>query len=370
MIVPATPKYLQISQELEGRIRGGQWKSKIPSVRGIAVSHGVSVVTAARALQVLRDKGLISAVERSGCYLLDAARGGAERWAICLRITPGPFQAAVDLGNRRGFEAIARSDGISFDPQSFRIDENTSDRELLRQARRAADNGIGGVVLLPSRLSDSEAALDERLLAACDAARLPVVLIERNLRGRSRPLVYDLVASDDVAGGRTLTRHLLDGGRKRIACVIASPCSTHDDRLAGYLTELNLSDRCDPLVFTDPLDKPRKVAYSRLTDLILHAKCDGVVCYQDYTAIGLILELLARGLRVPKDVAVAGFDDLPIGNQFAIGVTTYAFPAERVAREALALLRRRQIPSPSAPIRVVVPGELIVRESTGGGGKP
>src|SRR6201988_4845482 len=138
----ATPKYLQISQELEGRIRGGQWKSKIPSVRGIAVSHGVSVVTAARALQVLRDKGLINAVERSGCYLLDAARGGAERWAVCLRITPGQFQAAVDMGNRRGFEAIAKADGTVFDPLAFRVVEGVSDRELLRQARRAADSGI------------------------------------------------------------------------------------------------------------------------------------------------------------------------------------------------------------------------------------
>lgn len=368
-MLPTTPKYLQISQELEGRIRCGQWKSKIPSVRGIAVSHGVSVVTAARALQVLRDKGLISAVERSGCYLLDAARDGAERWAVCLRITPGQFQAAVDLGNRRGFEAIAKADGTIFDPAAFRVEEGVSDRELHRQARRAVDTGIGGVVLLPSRYSEAEAAVDERLLVACDAARLPVVLIERYLRGRCRSLDYDLVASDDVGGGRALTRHMLEGGRRRIACVIASPCSTHDNRLAGYLTELHLADHNDAQVFTDPLDKPRKVAYSRLADQLLAARCDGVICYQDYTAIGLILELLARGLRVPKDVAVAGFDDLPIGNQFAIGVTTYAFPAERVAREALALLRRRQAQPAAAPVRVVVPGELIVRESTGGGGK-
>ncbi len=67
-----------------------------------------------------------------------------------------------------------------------------------------------------------------------------------------------------------------------------------------------------------------------LADRIVSHAADGVVCYQDYSALGLILELLNRGIRVPSDVAITGFDNLPIGKAYSIGLTTYAFSAELV----------------------------------------
>jgi LacI family transcriptional regulator len=82
--------------------------------------------------------------------------------------------------------------------------------------------------------------------------------------------------------------------------------------------------------------------------------------------MGIIVELLTRGLRVPEDVAVVGFDDLPIGNSFTIGVTSYAYPAEGMAEQAVRLLRERRQDPTRPPIKVVVPGRLIVRASTAG----
>jgi LacI family transcriptional regulator len=65
-------------------------------------------------------------------------------------------------------------------------------------------------------------------------------------------------------------------------------------------------------------------------------------------------------------VAVAGFDDLPIGTQFAVGITTFTLPAEDVARQAVRVMRERIAAPDVPPVRVVVPGRVIVRESTGG----
>jgi LacI family transcriptional regulator len=236
--------------------------------------------------------------------------------------------------------------------------------------QRAKELGAGGVFLLPSRESDAQMRADEQLLACCREEALPVVLLERNLRGENRPLDTDLVAVDDLDGAARCTRHLLGLGRKRVAMVVASPTSSHNDRVAGYLYALHAArsgDEHRSLVLYQAEDRPTREAYALLVDQVRREKVDGVVCYVDYTAVGLIVELLARGVAVPKDVAVVGFDDLPIGNVFSIGVTSYAYPSEGMAVQAVRLMRERLANPGRPPIKVVVPGHLVVRESTGGG---
>jgi LacI family transcriptional regulator len=366
------PKYLEVASALEGQIRAGKWDGgKLPSVRGIAQLNNVSVVTASRALQVLRDRGLIQTISRSGCYRIPPPT--AERWALVLRLTPGPWHQATLGMTRAGFEALARRDPMHLESDLFPLAAGIADRDLLALVRHARDRGVSGVFLLPSRHSEAEMKLDERFLACCKAESLPVVLLERNLRGHNRPLECDLVAVDDVDGAARCTRHLLGLGRKRVAIVVASPTSSHNDRVAGYLFALHAASQTagrkaeyKPIVLQQSNDLPSREAYARLADEIHKLDIDGVVCYQDYTAMGVIVELLTRGLSVPEDVAVAGFDDLPIGNSFTIGVTSYAYPAEGMAEQAVRLARERRQDFARPPIKVVVPGRLIVRESTAG----
>src|SRR5262249_7098427 len=118
------------------------------------------------------------------------------------------------------------------------------------------------------------------------------------------------------------------------------------------------------LVLQQPAGLASKDSYAELADQIVAQAADGVVCYQDYTALGLILELLNRGVRVPADVAITGFDNLPIGKAYSIGVTTYAFSSETVARQATRLIRARSVGDTGPPVKVLIPGVLIVRESS------
>ena len=118
------------------------------------------------------------------------------------------------------------------------------------------------------------------------------------------------------------------------------------------------------MVLDQPSGLASKKSYEELAEQILVQGADGVVCYQDYTALGLILELLNRGVRVPSDVAITGFDNLPIGKAYSIGVTTYAFSAESVRgtpRGSSGRVRGQRRASREGPD----PGELIVRESSG-----
>lgn len=119
-----------------------------------------------------------------------------------------------------------------------------------------------------------------------------------------------------------------------------------------------------PVVLEEPSGLALKDSYAELANRIRSQAIDGVVCYQDYVALGLILELLNRRIRVPRDVAVTGFDNLPIGKAYSIGVTTYAFSSESVARHATRLIRARLLDNSGPPVKVLIPGELIVRESS------
>jgi LacI family transcriptional regulator len=368
-----TPKYVELAGTLETQVREGTWDgTKMPSIRGLADRHGVSVVTASRALQILRDKGLIQTRHRSGCFRVAAE--SAERWALVMRLTPGPWQPAVLGQSRLGFEALARREPMHLEPDAIALTADTTEADALAGVRRAKEAGISGAFVLPSRHCPAEAAADERFLAACRAEALPVVLLERNLRGHNRALDHDLVAVDDLDGAARGTGHLIDLGRRRIGVVVASPTSSHNDRVAGYLFALHAAalesgNRAGlkPFVLHQSDDLPTRAAYARLAEQVRKLKLDGVVCYQDYTAMGLIIELLARGAKVPADVAVVGSDDLPIGNLFAIGLTTYSYPSEAMAEQAVRLMRERRRDPHRKPLKVVVPGRFIVRESTTGG---
>jgi LacI family transcriptional regulator len=365
---PETSKYLSVAADIERDVRSGLWEGgRMPSVRKVADTHHVSVVTASRALQVLRDKGLIRTVERSGCYRIPPAQ--AERWAIVLRVTPGPMAGLTAAVTRGGFEQLSRIEPMHLHFDAFEISGGLTKDDAAKAAATAKANGIGGVFLLPTRCGEGQAAADIAFLEGCAAARLPVVLIERNVCGKTDLNGCDLVALDDTGGATAAVQHLLDIGRKSIGVVVASPVSSHWDRVAGYLFAQHRAaskkrNFAAPHVIHQPMDRPTNEAYAAVADEVVRHKLDGVVCYSDYTALGLVMELLRRGKRVPKDVAVVGFDNLPIGEQFAIQLTTYDYPAAIMARHAVRLMRDRIADPDRPPVKLVVPGRLIIRGST------
>lgn len=360
----ATPKHLLISRRIAEHIQQGRWgDGRLPSVRSLAQDYGTSVVTASRAIQELVSRGVIATVERSGCFVRTAPPETVETWGVCLRLTRGPWRHATESCIRDGFAAAAEREGCRFRDDLF-PPADASEGRLNQAAQEMKAAGVRGVFYLPSRVSEEAALQDEAFFRACTAAKLPVVLLERGVRGR--PLRHDLIACDDLEGGRELTRHLTDAGRRRPAFVIGSPTSSHRTRLAGYL--LAAHDAGVPACVIDqPADVPLKDAYGAVVDRVLASEADAVVCYQDYTAIGLIMELLNRGKRVPADVSVVGFEDLPIGSTFSIGITTYCFSFDEMATQGLRVMRQRLAHPTDPPVRVAIPGRLIVRESSGSG---
>ncbi|MET8249235.1 LacI family DNA-binding transcriptional regulator [Streptomyces sp. NPDC005202] len=185
----------------------------------------------------------------------------------------------------------------------------------------------------------------------------PLELEAEDLQGRSDdvPLVllgereydapHDHIAIDNVAAARAAVRHLLGRGRTRIAYLGARTDSANRPahlRLAGWREELSAAgvpapdDLVVPVGGWDRHDGARAMA--QLLDS--GVRPDAVFAFNDLIAIGAMRVLHERGLRVPWDVAVVGFDDIAEGRFGAVSLTTIAPDKQAIARMAVASLLR------------------------------
>jgi len=196
-----------------------------------------------------------------------------------------------------------------------------------------------------------------------DAAGIPLVLLDRDLvpfPARSR---YDLVAIDNRRGGAVLARHFLDQGLRRVDFA-ASPRSapTVDLRISGYqdaLRRAGIRPRPEWVHAGDPEDP----AFARR--LAADRGLEAVICANDVTAGALMHGLERAGRRIPRDVRIAGFDDVKYARLLRVPLTTYRQPCEEIGAAAVAAMLDR-IARPRAPARdVLLDGELVVRQSCG-----
>ncbi|WHT16424.1 substrate-binding domain-containing protein [Crossiella sp. CA-258035] len=191
-------------------------------------------------------------------------------------------------------------------------------------------------------------------------ANLPFVCCGKPL-GERGALSY--VASDDREGARTMVRHLLDTGRRRVA-TIAGPQDTPGglDRLHGYREMLAEHGIAQDQRLVAVGDYSRASGESRMRELLATAPdLDAVFVASDLMAAGALAALERAGLRVPEDIAVGGFDDSSVAATTQPPLTTIRQPWGRISammvRQLLAEINGE------GPATVILPTELVVRES-------
>jgi DNA-binding LacI/PurR family transcriptional regulator len=172
------------------------------------------------------------------------------------------------------------------------------------------------------------------------------------------------VDADNVGGAERATRYLIEVGRSTVATVAGPQDMTVGaDRLLGYRQAMAATGRpdCGLVVFGDFGQASGEHAMARLLDR--RPDVDAVFAASDLMAVGVLRALRRAGRRVPEDVAVIGFDDLPLGRRTDPPLTTVRQPIEemgaRMTRELLTM-----ISGPTAPRQVIVDTELVVRKST------
>ena len=335
------------------------------SLRDVAAYAGVSVRTVSNVANDFAHvapgtrRRVQQAIDELG-YRPNAAarqlrRGRAERVSLVVPEIVSPYFAelaslTVRIAEERGW--------------TVHIDQTDGDAD--RERRMAAGPGgqaVDGVICSPWAVGPEE--LSHR-------ATGPVVLLGE--RGGSGGL--DHVAIDNVAAAGAATAHLVASGRRRVAAIGAQPHldnGTARLRLTGYRDALAAAGLPAQEGLVEPVSRLHRpdgaAAMARMLDAATAdpaRRFDAVFCFTDELALGAIRTLADRGLRVPDDVAVVGFDDIEDGRYSVPSLSTVSPDKEEIARLALQCLADR-IANPAAPARDLVAGHrLVVRGSSVG----
>jgi len=205
--------------------------------------------------------------------------------------------------------------------------------------------------------------LDDPLVDGLLASSLPTVLVGH----RKADLGASYVDVDNVHAADAMTAHLLSIGRSRIGYITGTPRNVAAvDRLAGYRRAMERAGlNSHDLVVEGDFNAPSGAAgAARLIDLGV----DAIFAANDSTALGALEAIRGRGLRIPEDVALAGFDDLEFAVQLDPPLTTVRQGVRQQGAEAVSNLFQLIKDPTGSPRRVLLPTELVIRRSTVGGG--
>lgn len=205
----------------------------------------------------------------------------------------------------------------------------------------------------------TSATMPSRLARECRRQKMPVVLFNRVQSDAG----MTAVTCDNYGGGRLVAQRLVAMGRRRVAMIGGRrDTSTHLERARGFGDALG--DAGMSLLASAPGNYQYDVALGAAEALLSRRPVpDAIFCVNDIMALATLDAARARGVAVPDDVAVIGFDDIPMANWASYRLTTVRQPVGRMVAEALDLIDL-QLADPGAEGAIrILPVTLIERES-------
>lgn len=323
--------------------------SRRPTLKDLAREAGVSLTSASYAVN-----GNGSVGEQTRAHILEVAQRIGYRLNVAARAMKTGRSGTLglvlpDLGNpffpslAQALFRRARDHGYGM----FLVDTEGSEPLEASALAMVTGMGVDGVAWFPIRDKDtSEGVL----------ARMPAVVLDRTVDG------YDMVSVDYVEAGRIAARHLLDMGHRRIGII------------TGPTDVVSMRDRCEGAealiraegalafrvgnAFSLDLEPEARAAIDA-------GKATAIFAAADVIALGAIRYAAARGIRVPDDLSILGFDDIPGSDQSAPPLSTIEIPVEEIARESVDLLVGSIRPEGDAsPRRKIALGARLVSRAS------
>jgi LacI family transcriptional regulator len=322
----------------------------------VAREAGVSSMTVSR---VINNKGDVSEATRDRVLAmierLDYRPSGIARSLATQRtgtlglVVPdvaNPFFADV----ARGVEHGAYAEGYNV----FLCNTEEDPERELAVLKSLEEKRVDGLVLCSSRLPEDQ-------LRAVLTQHPRAVLVNRRLEGdRVRSVLLD-----DERGGRLATQLLIDAGHRKLG-YLSGPRVSHSgwERGVGYMAALEAAGvhpdpawvrPCPPMV-ADGQAAARELLAS-------HPEISALFCYNDLVAVGALQACADLGRRVPEDLAVVGYDDVPLAALVTPALTTCRVPRYELGSQTVGLLLDQINDCPEECDEIVLAPELVVRKS-------
>ncbi|MDZ4716884.1 MAG: LacI family DNA-binding transcriptional regulator [Roseiflexaceae bacterium] len=332
------------------------------TLQDVAARAGVSTMTVSRVVnqakrvapatrerveRAIHDLGFVPNALARGLL-----QGRTHTIALLLTDISNPFFTQI----ARGVEDVAQRNGYTV----IFANSDESPQKEAQYVQTLLSHQIDGLIIAPAGNASRP------LLDLLIRRKKPFVLIDRVIDG----IAVDAVVGDNIGGARILTEHLIALGHRRIALVHASSeISTARERQRGYLEALwfhGIEVDQDLIVEGDFKRASGAEAARQLLRLPQARRPTAIFADNNFHAIGVIESLREAKQHVPQDIAVVCFDDIELASALQPFLTVVAQPARTFGTIAMQFLLDRLTGTEAvAARRVVLPPELIIRESCG-----
>jgi LacI family transcriptional regulator len=224
-----------------------------------------------------------------------------------------------------------------------------------RYIARLREHGVDGLIV------SAAPGTDAAYLEGIRRSGTPIVEVLRRVEGNTG----DFVGIDFKGASAQATEHLIELGHRRIAFIGGNlPHSATHERHSGFAS--TLARHGIELNWVIPSPVTRQAGYQAAATLLEEGEPPtAVIAYSDPVALGVMAAVHDRGLRVGKDLALVGFDDLDQAEVSRPTLSTIATRAQAVGREAARVLVARMQEPDSPRVEKLIPTTLIVRDSSG-----
>ena len=331
----------------------------MPTIHDVAKRAGVAPITVSR---VINNSGYFSQETRESVEAAISELGYVPNTlARSLRLKRTNTLALIvsDITNPF-FTTLARGVEDTASDMGFTVilcNTDESEKEEQKYLQMLLQKQVDGILLVPSYSKPDSIEMVQK-------HGTPLVVIDRSVPGA----MVDVVRGDSEGGAYQLTRLLLSLGHRRIAMLSGrKEVSTAVDRVAGYrraMKESGYGESEQCIIYGEY----NQASGYDMTRSILHEplRPTAMIAANNFISIGALKALQDAGMRVPEDISLVAFDDLPPALVIFPFFTVAAQPSYEMGRQATNLLVARLNGQPSQQFKeIVLPVEIIVRKSSG-----